>query len=407
MARVRNRRRARRLRAVVWLATAALLAFISLLAAERWWWWRYVLRQARPARVAFFITVSGSKDVIALKKLLPALWHPQNLYLLHVDGKAPQHEVAAIKRTIYQVSGEVQQQQQHTSAAAAAAAPHDSSVTNIRLLDNPVQVSWGRASMLLTALHGLSTALLAPEPWDFWINLSPADMPLLPPEEMQLVLGTLSRRAPTSFLSCTHPNWSHLGLDRRHTYMDDEGLYRKLPRPSLISMIQARDGTVLAPPMPHPMREIVRPFPDLFDVYKGEFWVVLHRSLADYIHDSPDNVARSVSLYLAGSYISDELFWQTVACHPKLPPSFRIINDSLRFIRWPPKARGHPATMDVRLLQDALASGALFARKFDHVTHAGASDELHQILADKSLSSERMAATLRRSSAKRRERLCA
>jgi hypothetical protein len=40
-----------------------------------------------------------------------------------------------------------------------------------------------------------------------------------------------------------------------------------------------------------------RSLPSLFTVYEGETWVVLHRSLAEYLHHSPDNNARTLLAY--------------------------------------------------------------------------------------------------------------
>lgn len=68
--------------------------------------------------------------------------------------------------------------------------------------------------------------------------------------------------------------------------------------------------------------EIVRPFPQLFSLYKGEFWMTLHRSFCRYVVTSPDNVARGLAAYFTGFRISDESYFQTVACHPEVRFSF-------------------------------------------------------------------------------------
>ena len=63
---------------------------------------------------------------------------------------------------------------------------------------------------------------------------------------------------------------------------------------------------------------IQRPYPQRFRLYKGEFWHVLHRSFCEYAVRSPDNVARSLSAYFTGYRISDESYFQTLACHPEV-----------------------------------------------------------------------------------------
>lgn len=66
------------------------------------------------------------------------------------------------------------------------------------------------------------------------------------------------------------------------------------------------------------MVETWRPHPQRFSLYKGEFWTILHRSFCEYVHKSPDNVARGLSAYFTGFRISDESYMQTVACHPQV-----------------------------------------------------------------------------------------
>ena len=46
----------------------------------------------------------------------------------------------------------------------------------------------------------------------------------------------------------------------------------------------------------NPPGRVERPLPTLFTLFKGEFWVGLHRDFCEYIHESPDNVARSLQV---------------------------------------------------------------------------------------------------------------
>lgn len=48
--------------------------------------------ERRRARLAFFIMSSGD-DAAKLELLLPEIYHPDNVYLVHVDAKAPQDQV--------------------------------------------------------------------------------------------------------------------------------------------------------------------------------------------------------------------------------------------------------------------------------------------------------------------------
>ena len=51
----------------------------------------------RRARLAFLVLCSG-KDVGRLQLLLPEIYHPDNIYLVHVDAKTPTHAVCVRSR---------------------------------------------------------------------------------------------------------------------------------------------------------------------------------------------------------------------------------------------------------------------------------------------------------------------
>ncbi|CAM9862854.1 unnamed protein product, partial [Sphacelaria rigidula] len=111
------------------------------------------------------------------------------------------------------------------------------------------------------------------------------------------------------------------------------------------------------------------PSKSMFTVYKGEFWMILHRTFCKYIESSPDNVARSLQAYFSRFRISDESYFQTVLCHPQAP-SFPVYADNMRFVSWPDVGEEfyvlHPDPITAANVGPALGSGALFARKFDY-----------------------------------------
>ena len=52
--------------------------------------------EGRRARLAFLVLCSG-KDVGRLQLLLPEIYHPDNIYLVHVDAKTPAHAVGTTR----------------------------------------------------------------------------------------------------------------------------------------------------------------------------------------------------------------------------------------------------------------------------------------------------------------------
>mmetsp|Transcript_2589 Transcript_2589/g.3850 ORF Transcript_2589/g.3850 Transcript_2589/m.3850 type:complete len:381 (-) Transcript_2589:40-1182(-) len=322
------------------------------------------------SRIAFMIGITNSKDAVPLESLLKTLYHNDNYFFIHLDGKASLPDKMIIQNLLSKIKAEVNNYNE-----------------NIILIENPVVVSWGKYSLLLAAFHSMSTALAHSNSWEYWINLSPADMPLLSPLELQEALGVFSKANQSSFIGGNYPDWKALNLDRRTTYLDDLGLYL-YPDQTILKDFQKTNN----------MNKVRTHTPDLFNVFKGEFWVVLHRSLAEYIHHSRDNVALSLQIYFSSTYISDELFFQTLVCHPKFPKHFNIINHSMRFIRWKPMSHGHPAVIDSSLYKEATSSGEFFARKFDHLKEPRSVSQLIKSFNDASKSEGRVKRSIKRAS---------
>eukprot|EP00903_Cladosiphon_okamuranus_P019304 g17744.t1 len=282
----------------------------------------------RRARVGYLIMLSGVEELQKTKRLLKAIYDPNNFYLVHLDRKDTRAVRTDLEKFIEDWN-------------------------NVRMLVPALDVSWGGYTITLTAIFGICSMVQWSDEWDFFINLSASDFPLLPQSELTAVLGQYAD-VGMNFVSGAPLN----ERNRVEVLIDDQGLYRetqtsKAGRP--LKVAKAR----------------LPPSKSMFTVYKGEFWVILHRSFCRYIEASPDNVARSLQAYFSRFRISDESYFQTVLCHP-LAPSFRVHPDNLRFVSWPPVSEGHyvlhpdPITGGVDgNVNVAMESGALFARKFD------------------------------------------
>ncbi|CAM9732133.1 unnamed protein product, partial [Sphacelaria rigidula] len=161
---------------------------------------------------------------------------------------------------------------------------------------------------------------------------------------------------------------------------------------------------------------VERPLPNLFTLFKGEFWVALHRDYCVYIHESPDNVARSMQAYFSKFRISDESYFQTTLCHPHAPEAFPVFNDNLRHVNWPVFDEEtewvlHPDPVEPKHVKKLMNSGALFARKFEYGTSDQAWSNIEGILSMKGEAiAERIARLMARGRRARnvrgREELC-
>ncbi|CAM9458612.1 unnamed protein product [Ectocarpus sp. 13 AM-2016] len=296
------------------------------------------------ARIGYLIMSSGTEELHKTKRLLKAIYDPNNFYLVHLDRK----DKHSIRRDFEHFIEEWD---------------------NVRMLEPALDVSWGGYTITLTAIFGICTMVQWNDEWDFFINLSASDFPLLPQSELTTVLGKYAD-VGMNFVSGEPLN----ERNRVEVLIDDQGLYRE--KQSSKAGRPLKVGKARLPPSK-----------SMFTVYKGEFWVILHRYFCKYLEASPDNVARSLQAYFSKFRISDESYFQTVLCHP-LAPSFLVHPDNLRFVSWPDVIEGHyvlhpdPITGGTSgNVNVAMNSGALFARKFD----TKASQEAYTVL-EKSLS---------------------
>ena len=99
-----------------------------------------------------------------LKRLMKVLYHPGNYYLIHVDYGAPQAEHRAV-------------------AEFVASDPVFGQVGNVWVVGKPNLVTYRGPTMLATTLHAMAMLLRTCQ-WDWFINLSASDYPLVTQDGM-------------------------------------------------------------------------------------------------------------------------------------------------------------------------------------------------------------------------------
>lgn len=119
----------------------------------------------KPYPVTFAYLISATKgDIGRLKRLLHALYHPGNYYLIHLDYGAPMADHRDLAEF---VSGN----------------PVFSQVGNVWIVGKPNLVTYRGPTMLSTTLHAMAI-LLRVAKWDWFINLSASDYPLVTQDGM-------------------------------------------------------------------------------------------------------------------------------------------------------------------------------------------------------------------------------
>lgn len=105
--------------------------------------------------------ISGSKgDIDKLWRTLFALYHPRNYYVLHLDRESPVTERNELQR---RVADEVL----------------FGKVGNVEMIINANVVTYRGPTMVTTTLHAAALVLRRSNDWDWFINLSASDYPLM------------------------------------------------------------------------------------------------------------------------------------------------------------------------------------------------------------------------------------
>ncbi|KAK2972385.1 hypothetical protein RJ640_014443 [Escallonia rubra] len=114
-----------------------------------------------PKLPRFAYLIAGTKgDAPRVKRVLQAVYHPRNYYLLHLDAAAPDGERAELARYV-------------KSEAALRA------FRNVMVVRNADLVTYKGPTMVACALHAAAVLLRWAEGWDWFVNLSASDYPLM------------------------------------------------------------------------------------------------------------------------------------------------------------------------------------------------------------------------------------
>ena len=122
-------------------------------------------------RLVYLIGVGGRPSAhLVVSRLLYALYSPTHLFLIHLDVKAE-------------------------AAAAEACYALQRSHPNVRVLGARRLVQWGMFSMVAIALDAMASVVASRLHFDFFINLSDADLALRTDAEMRAFLGRMRGRS--------------------------------------------------------------------------------------------------------------------------------------------------------------------------------------------------------------------
>jgi hypothetical protein len=271
-----------------------------------------------------------------LAMLLSVLRHPQVCLYLHVDRRS---ELAPI-----------------------ATALADAGVREVELLQRHA-TAWGSVQLVDAALEGLVRGVK--DECDYFTLISGQDFPLRPMEEILAFFEKAGSRSYLENFPLPTPRWRFEGRDRTdfYTYTLRGRRETCIPRGEDTSFFNWK-GRVLNEMLR--VRTTLKPtrhFPSYVHPFGGSQWWNLSRAAADYILDFIDDHP-DYRRYHEHTLAPDELFFQSILRGTNFAGEHEIIDDTLRFMRWPEK-ESHPRVLTMDDLPAILESESLFGRKFD------------------------------------------
>ncbi|XP_027355179.1 beta-glucuronosyltransferase GlcAT14A-like [Abrus precatorius] len=271
----------------------------------------------------FAYLISGSKgDMEKLWRILLALYHPLNHYVVHLDLESPLEERL-------ELASRIEKQ------------PVFTEVGNVFIIHKANMVTYRGPTMVANTLHACAILLKRTKDWDWFINLSASDYPLVTQDDLLYTFSDLDRSL--NFIEHT----SRLGwkLDKRAMpLIVDPGLY-----------LSNKSDVFLVGPK--------RTLPTAFKLFTGSAWMILSRAFVEYVVWGWDNLPRTLLMYYTNFISSPEGYFQTVVCNaPELART--VVNSDLHYISWDIPPKQHPHVLNINDTNKMITSSSAFARKF-------------------------------------------
>ncbi|RZC70242.1 hypothetical protein C5167_033368 [Papaver somniferum] len=266
-----------------------------------------------PPAFAYYIS-GGRGHKGRILRLLLAVYHPRNRYLLHLGTDASSQERDEL-------------------ALEVKGIPVVRSFGNVDVLGKPDPLTYMGSSNIAATLRAAAILLRVDAGWDWFITLSSNDYPLLTQDDLSHVFSTMSR--DFNFIDHT----SDLGWKEHQ---------RVQPVVAHFSLY-FEFYVVFASPYRSP-------------------WVTLSRSFVEFCVLGWDNLPRTLLMYFTNVILSQEGYFHSVICNS---PEFQntTINSDLRYMVWDNPPRMEPHFLNITNYDQMVQSGAAFARQFEKDDH--------------------------------------
>ncbi|XP_050213822.1 beta-glucuronosyltransferase GlcAT14C [Mercurialis annua] len=271
----------------------------------------------------FAYLISGTKgDVPRVKRLIQAVYHPRNYYVVHLDLEASDDERLEIAKYV-KFESVIRE------------------FGNVFVIGEADLITLKGPTAIASTLHAIAILLKKAYDWDWFLNLSASDYPLMPQDDILHIFSYLPK--DMNFLEHTSSiGWKE--HQRARPIIIDPGLYHS-----------KKSGVFLA--------KEKRALPASFKLFMGSEWVVLTRSFLEFCVWGWDNLPRTLLMYYTNFHSSPEGYFHTVVCNHKDYQN-TTVNHDLHYIKWDNPPKQHPISLALEHYEDMVESGAPFAREF-------------------------------------------
>ncbi|CAN4120676.1 unnamed protein product [Withania somnifera] len=273
-----------------------------------------------PPSIAYLISGSN-KDTSRIIRLLFAVYHPRNQYLIHLDRRASQYERDSLALYVESV-------------------PLFKAAQNVNFIGKADFAYPMGSSALSSTLHGASVLLGVSDHWDWFINLSVDDYPLVTQDDLLHILSYMPKDLNfvnhTSYIGCRESQ-------KLKPIVVDPGLY--LTEEDEVFYVTQR-----------------RELPDAYRLFSGSSFTILSRKFIEFCILGADNLPRTLLMYLSNSQSSASVYFPTVLCNSR-KFNRTTINHNMRYVSFNSRQEARP--LNSSDFNDLVMSGAAFAAPFE------------------------------------------
>lgn len=286
------------------------------------------------AQIAFAIQASGD-TIHLLPRLLSRIHHPRNVYVIHIDAKVERSLRDDFERSV------------HNNTMYAA---------NVHIMPAEM-LTYKGISTVLNSIAMMTLAFDVHPDWDYYINLSASDYPLISPNDMATLLAR--PQAPPGLLNFVwffpRKDWKPYSFRVRHMFWDPAASGYQHTTNRLHYLARQKENPL----------EKHRAY--VFT--KAEAWVILSRPFVAFIIRS-SFVKRMLLSHMHVLSVSEHLITDILFNHPVWRTT--VVPDAFRQVVWYYRGRRsgqHPYSLDRGPTPDAFwndisGTASMFVRKF-------------------------------------------